>query len=336
MTATFEAGTTAATTINPTSATTAAANHDFNLGIAGFRYSDLYRAEKLKELAEKFYASLTEENPLLHEALTGYIGARGQGYEQKTESKILTDAAPYLSEFIARLFGVERQRENLLHAIREQDPIWKYKFFVQRRAAKKFTPEKISALNLNELDWAVSELKFAAFGETLIHDDELSIAEITVGLLNTEEALTKNLERTPKTEETLRKLSAAFDKLKDKTFGRVFAQFADEINETGAVLQVKTVLILLEAWSAAQFFAHQKKWYSLKTPHTLDYQHLVHLTRENEKIPEAMHGLDKDLRRRVGFKLTDDRGTVRDSLYEVDYCLICHERSKDSCSKGFH
>ncbi|HEX8246639.1 MAG TPA: FAD-dependent oxidoreductase [Pyrinomonadaceae bacterium] len=324
MTATFEVG------------TTAAHKHDFDLGIAGFRYSDLYRPEKLKELAETFYAEMAKENPLLHEALTKYIAARGTDYEPKTESKILTDAAPYLSDFIARLFGIAKERENLLRAINEQDPIWKYKFFVQRRATKKFTPEKINALNLNELDWALSEFKFAAFGETLIHDDELSIAEITVRLLDAEEALTKNLEPTPEIEETVQKLAAAFDKLKDKNFGRVFAQFANEINETGELLQVKAVLTLLEAWSAAQFFAHQKKWYSFKTPHALDYQKLVRLTRENEQVPEAMHSLGEDLRRRVGFKLTDDRGTLRDSLYEVDYCLICHERSKDSCSKGLH
>ena len=316
--------------------TAAARGHDFNLGIAGFRYSDLYRAEKLKELAETFYAEVGEENPLLHEALTKYIAARGADYEPKTESKILTDAAPYLSDFIARLFGVTKERENLLRSICEQDPIWKYKFFVQRRATKKFTPEKINALNLSELDWALSEFKFAVFGETLIHDDELSIAEITVRLLSAEEALTKNSERTPEIKETLQKLVAAFDKLKDKTFGKVFAQFASEINETGEALQVKAVLTLLEAWSAAQFFAHQKKWYSFKVPHALDYQKLVRLTREHKEIPEAMHSLEKDLRRRDGFKLTDDRGTLRDSLYEVDYCLICHERLKDSCSKGLH
>ncbi|MBO0160590.1 hypothetical protein, partial [Vibrio parahaemolyticus] len=35
-----------------------------------------------------------------------------------------------------------------------------------------------------------------------------------------------------------------------------------------------------------------------------------------------------------GFKLTDNRGSLRDALYEIDYCMICHERSKDSCSTG--
>ena len=47
-----------------------------------------------------------------------------------------------------------------------------------------------------------------------------------------------------------------------------------------------------------------------------------------------MRGKTEEMRRRDGFKLTDDRGTQRDALAEVDYCLICHERDKDSCSTG--
>ena len=75
---------------------------DFDLGIVGFKYSDLYDAQKLKEIAEKFYDDVKDKNPILYEALTKYIENRGAGYEKKVESKILTDAAPYLSDFIAR------------------------------------------------------------------------------------------------------------------------------------------------------------------------------------------------------------------------------------------
>ena len=37
-------------------------NHDFDLGIVGFKYSDLFDAIKLRELAEKFYGEIKEEN----------------------------------------------------------------------------------------------------------------------------------------------------------------------------------------------------------------------------------------------------------------------------------
>jgi hypothetical protein len=78
----------------------------------------------------------------------------------------------------------------------------------------------------------------------------------------------------------------------------------------------------------------KKKWHSFKVPHALDYQNLVHLIRPEPKLHNIMRGEDAGMRRRAGFKLTDDRGTVRDALYEVDYCLICHEREKDSLLDG--
>ncbi|MDQ3712231.1 MAG: FAD-dependent oxidoreductase [Acidobacteriota bacterium] len=311
-------------------------DYDFNLGIAGYKYSDLFDAVKLCEIAENFYGEVKKENPILHDALTKYLANRGAGYERRVESKILTDSAPYLSEFIARMFGVGPEREDLQRAISEQDPIWTYKFFVQRRAIKKFTAENLVDFNEAELNLALEEFKSAAFDRTLINDEELAIAFITQKLTKAEEALTKNLEITAEIQETLNKINAAYDKLKDKTFGKVFSRFVLEAEETGDLLQVKAVLHLLEAWSAIKFFKKEKKWHSFKTPHGLDYQNLVHLIHPREEVPELLRGADEEMRRRDGFKLTDDRGTMRDALYEVDYCLICHEREKDSCSTGLH
>ncbi len=310
--------------------------HDFELGIVGFRYSDLYDAEKLKELAEKFYEELNQENPLLHKALTEYIEKRGIGYESRVESNILTDSAPYLSRFIAKMFGIAKEREDLEREIREQDPIWKYKFFVQRRAIKKYPAEKIAVLNERDLSEALRELKFAAFDETLIYDEELALSFIVNKLVEAEEVLTKNQEITAEVRETLNKINSAYDKLKDKTFGKVFERFIIELEGAGEILQVKAVLQILEAWSAIQFHGRKKKWHSFKVPHALNYQNLVHLIHPEPKLHNIMRGPDDELRRRDGFKLTDDRGTMRDALYEVDYCLICHERDKDSCSKGLH
>ena len=46
-------------------------------------------------------------------------------------------------------------------------------------------------------------------------------------------------------------------------------------------------------------------------------------------------GLKETRRFRDGFKLTDHRMTSRETLQEIYYCIYCHERSKDSCSKGY-
>ena len=308
--------------------------HDFELGIVGYRYSDLYDAAKLKELAEKFYDEVKEENPLLHESLTKYVENRGAGFEKRVESNILTDSAPYLSRFIGKMFGVSKERDHLQREIREQNPIWKYKFFVQRRAVKKYSAEKIVELNERELTEAIKEFKFAAFDETLIYDEELAVSYMVFKLTEAEEALIKNQEITAEIQETLNKITAAYDKLKDKTFGRVFEKYVIETDGAGEIAQVKAALEIFEAWSAIQFFGRKKKWYSFKTPHGLDYQNLVHLIHPEPELPNIMRGAEQEMRRRDGFKLTDDRGTMRDALYEVDYCLICHERDKDSCSTG--
>ena len=96
-----------------------------------------------------------------------YINLRGENYDQKVSSKILTDSAPYLSNFVAKLFHIEREHQELLAEIKQDDPIWKYKFFVQRRAIKKFNAEAVNDLNYNELDWALKELRNTSFDDTL-------------------------------------------------------------------------------------------------------------------------------------------------------------------------
>ena len=77
-------------------------------------------------------------------------------------------------------------------------------------------------------------------------------------------------------------------------------------------------------------------WASFKLPETLDYQHLVETDRPNPNMPEERVGPAGRRRRREGFTLTDPRMTGREILGETHYCLLCHEREKDSCSKGFY
>ncbi len=310
--------------------------NDFELGIEGFRFSDLFDAVKLKELAERFYADVEKDDAVLHSALAKYIASRGHGYERKVESKILTDSAPYLSDFIARLFKISSERSELEKDILVQNPVWKFKFFVQRRAIKKYKADQIVELNEAELWRALTELRNTAFDEMLIRDEELSIAEMACRLLDAEEALGNPENISESATITVQKVNATYEKLKDDPFGKLFTKFILEQDETGDLLTIKAAISLVEAWSAVAFFNKSKKWYSFKTPHPLDYQNLVHLIHPEPELHNIMLGADEELRRRDGFKLTDDRGTMRDALYEIDYCLICHEREKDSCSTGLH
>lgn len=311
-----------------------AAQFDLELGIAGFKYSDLFNAVKLKELAERFYADVTEKEPVLGAALQKYIAAHGQGYEKRVESKILTDAAPFLSEFVAEMFGITKERSELEREILRQDPIWKYRFFVQRRAAKKFKPDELSALDAAKLDRAIKDLRNTAFSETLVFDDELGIATMTARLVEAEEALTKGQEINREIQETIDNIKAAYEKLREKPFGELFEKNVIEIDAAGDLLQIKAAIAVIEAWSAVEFAKKEKRWIAFKVPHSLDYQNLVHLIHPDPELANVLEGPAAEMRRRDGFKLTDDRGTMREALGEVDYCLICHERSKDSCSTG--
>ncbi len=310
-------------------------NYDFELGIPGFSYSDLFDAAKLRELAEKFYAEVVEQQPVLGNALIKYIETHGHGYEKRVESKILTDAAPFLSDFVARMFKITGERVDLETTILEQNPIWKYKFFVQRRAIKKYKSlDDLSAVNEVELDEAVRQLRTSVFDDTLVFDEELGVSWMTALLVAAEEELTKTEDRSPATTKAVEAIKKGFDSLRDKAFGKVFSEAILEIDGTGDLLQVKAALQIIEQWSALHFYKKDRKWAAFKVPHALDYQNLVHLIHPEPKLPNVMRGRDEEMRRRVGFKLTDDRGTMRDALYEIDYCMICHERSKDACSTG--
>ncbi|MHB8416560.1 MAG: FAD-dependent oxidoreductase [Myxococcales bacterium] len=76
-------------------------------------------------------------------------------------------------------------------------------------------------------------------------------------------------------------------------------------------------------------------WASLRLPKAVDPQALVELVRDDPALPESFVGPARTQRRRDGFELTDRRGGELQILSEVDYCLYCQEREKDSCSHGF-
>jgi len=91
----------------------------------------------------------------------------------------------------------------------------------------------------------------------------------------------------------------------------------------------------LKRWCAAHVHDPRfKHWVVFRFPETLDLMNLVRVARPTPTLPEAMVGPEEKLRRREGFKLTDERFSVREVLSEIHYCVLCHERDKDTCSKG--
>jgi NADPH-dependent glutamate synthase beta subunit-like oxidoreductase/NAD(P)H-flavin reductase len=73
-----------------------------------------------------------------------------------------------------------------------------------------------------------------------------------------------------------------------------------------------------------------------KAPAKLDFEHLVPLSVVNtDGITAYRLGGGHALRRRQGFALTDAGTDLTGALDQANYCIWCHEQSKDSCSKGF-
>jgi NADPH-dependent glutamate synthase beta subunit-like oxidoreductase len=83
-----------------------------------------------------------------------------------------------------------------------------------------------------------------------------------------------------------------------------------------------------------------------RLPQKLDFGNLVHNAQHGcmgtnpskakasasaRRESQAAHEL---IKRRSSFSLTDDGGSLEYALDQANYCIYCHERGKDSCSKG--
>src|SRR5829696_6586377 len=230
---------------------------DFQLGIEGFTYGDLHRPERLRALAEAFYAGVEREDAGLHARLTEYVGSRGENLKgTKAESELLIEAAPHLSRFVARLFRVEEERERLAESIRAQDPVFQFKQFVQRRATKSFPAGRAAEVDVEAADAALERLRHAAFADTLKDDRELGVARMAARLLEWEKNYPKEGVRQEESwsDERARETGAAAGRLKGTEAAAALAAWRAEEDEGGADGNrsfVRASLRLLEAWSAA-------------------------------------------------------------------------------------
>ncbi|HKP73537.1 MAG TPA: FAD-dependent oxidoreductase, partial [Pyrinomonadaceae bacterium] len=334
--------------LESTGAPDASGGADFKLGIDGFNYGDLYRPERLGELAEAFYAELRRDDPALHDALAAYTSARGANLKgTRAESELLIAAAPHLSRFVARLFDVEAERAAHAERIKSQDAIFEFKNFITRRALKRVPPEQALTFDLDATHAALASLRRTAFADTLEADDELGVARMTVRLLGWEDELKKRgaAGENGDDEKSVREIAEARERVAGTDAGDALKKFESAAagNETSGedAAFVRSALRLVETWAAVHSTQEAAKsrvssWVSFRVPHPLNYEHLVQIERHDAELPERMRGLDANLRRRDGFQLTDARATRREVLDEVNYCLYCHERDKDSCSKGLH
>lgn len=316
------------------------------LGMPGFTFEDLYRPRGLRRLAQGFDARLAEDDPELFKAFDAYRQAGGKGLTAPAESDLLVRVARHVSRFVARLFRIEQEQEQLMGHLKGELPLFNFKReFITRRVFKKGAADRPTLAEFPSLDARMRLMLQLGFPEALSAGDfERGLAESVLSLMELERLFSGGLpaEEQAKADALRARWTALRAALVATAEGRdAFGSSLVTQGDDAAELQaVRALLSLADRWTYARALHPETKdqfhtWPTHRVPKPLVFDQLVQLQRPDAELPEATEGLEHHLRHRDGFKLTDRRGTQRDVMNEVDYCVLCHEREKDSCSKGF-
>ncbi len=264
------------------------------LGIPGFEYADLYAPRRLRDLHDAFLRDVEAVDPELIAQWEAYGRNPDTALDPTAVSLLLVRMAPHVSRFVARLFGIERDLAALASQTRAHDDVFRFKADFVRRRVLPLLKAGPAPAADPKDDQVVRELVNGLFPS----DGEMAIARAGCLLLDREAAAIKN---------------------------------GDDL-ETGAVA---ARIDALKRWCAARLGDRTySSWVIFRLPAAVDYFALVHVEHPDPAMPMAMEGMPSHLRRRDGFTLTDPRMNEREVLSEIHYCILCHERDKDSCAKG--
>jgi NAD(P)H-flavin reductase/NADPH-dependent glutamate synthase beta subunit-like oxidoreductase len=264
------------------------------LGIPGFTFADLHRPARLHDLYGQFVAEVKAAEPELW--------AQWDQYREVPESlgavargNLVVAMAPHVSRFIARLFSVGTEADALVAATRAYDVLFRFKIdFVRRRALPLLKGGAHVTATAEDHSFVASGFSRSGSGM----DNEVALAHLGCSLLDREESLKAN---------------------------------GSDADKAAVAAEIES----LKRWCAAHVHSPAyRSWVVFRFPENLDYDHLVQIQRPDAKLQEQIVGPDDKLRRRQGFELTDPRYQPREVLSEIHYCVLCHERDKDTCSKG--
>ncbi len=131
----------------------------------GFSFNDLYEREGLLRLDAAFLDFLGEGDAKLRAQLEA-VRLSNAGLSGKVQSELLIALAPHLEDFLARLFGIEKQVRALAGQHHELAPLYSCKrLFVQRRAMSKVKPEEAASINGPALEAELAECIGTPFSE---------------------------------------------------------------------------------------------------------------------------------------------------------------------------
>lgn len=310
------------------------------LGIDGFTYADLYDPKRLRDLYDAFVAWFEAQSLEHYERFETYRACKGEGMAAVDVSDALLAAAPYVGHFVAKLFGVLPEADRFREDVLQHDPLWHFrKEFLKKRvlrpdAGKTWTRGADAAKAVARA--ALQSMTRAPLGGTT--DEEATIANAALPLLEIDDVARRaakagGAQWTDELRSRARSLRAALHPVAPDDFPAASQPLDDAELGRGAAFALEA----LEAWLAARRNDDGdplRRWPTMHVTRTLDYGQLVTLDRPEPAIPELFVGSHHERRERLGFSLTDPRMTRREVERELDYCMLCHDRDKDSCSKG--
>ena len=288
-----------------------------NLGIDGYTYEDLASLPRLSDLARTFDRFVEEHDPELFRRFDAYRQRPGD-LPAPEESALLIAVGRHLSAFVTRMFHADAQVAAQQQRARRDAEVARFKKeFVAKRVTKIAAP--VDAPSAQQLIDAL-----APAGA----DPELALAIAANRLLDFEKDYPRGAKELAPSTTAREELAQLRERLGDR---RERVVSPEAVTREAAGLHELTDS--LANWTAARWKEGRfDGWTSFRLPQPLVFDKLV----PTERLDELRFGGEHhELRRRDAFHLTDSRMTPRQVADEAHYCIYCHERKKDSCSRGF-
>ena len=317
------------------------------LQVPGFTYADLYEPRRLADLTEAFREYLGERDVPLRAQYDEYLRTAGAGGSPVEISRLLVEVAGHLGSFLGLLFGISAERDGLIDWTSAQAPIFRFKRdFLVRRVLKKYPapPEHPAFAVLEKRVSILRDLNTGASSNGL--NPELAVAELVVSMMDVERLLQLD-PADPEAQGELdwlaqfRTLVAAIQqRITDWPEIRQIPRTTDRPIADADRRAIAAIMPVLEGWAAGAYYracanGNPEGWISWRLPAKVDYDAgLVPCLPAGCGVAGEWVGPLEHRRRRDGFVLTDRRMAPLPVLNEADYCIYCHERDKDSCSKG--
>ena len=315
------------------------------LGVGGFAFTDLYEPQGLARLTEAFWSRVAQADGPLFQSFEAYRASGGKSLAAPAESELLIRVSRHLSAFVANLFGIQRATERLSRQLLGELPLFEFRRdFLGRRVFRKGAVDRPTLDEFPALD---ARMRILLSQEVSSHsqvaDPERALVEAVLTLMALERLFSghppADPSRGPPLLTTWARLRAGLLKTPEgqEAFGSTLIPKGTDAEE---LLAVRGLLNLADRWTFARALHPEHKrafelWSTHRLPRPLNPAHLVDVQHPLPQLPEVLEGKEEMLRRRDGFALTDRRMDARSVMGELDYCLLCHEREKDSCAKGF-